>query len=69
MPCDECAIRSAEAAELKLTVRLLEGVIDKRDDKSGEALVMNKMLHQEIARLRQRVIALESELAWRQADK
>lgn len=69
MPCDECVMRSVEAAELKLTVTHLESIIDKRDDKSGEALVMNKMLHQEIARLRQRVIALESELAWRQADK
>jgi hypothetical protein len=61
-------MRTAEVTELRAELRLLEGVLAKRDSREGDALVVNKMLHQEIARLRARVVGLESELAWRDAD-
>jgi hypothetical protein len=61
-------MKTAEITDLWAQVRHLEGVLGKRDAREGDVVLVNKMLHQEISRLQARVVALESELAWRDAD-
>lgn len=68
MPCDECAMHRYQLDEAHRTVAHLEGVIASRtvnDSREGD---MNRYLHAEVSRLQRRVMALEAELTWRDAD-
>lgn len=64
MACDECSMMTQSLNEARATIRLLEGVVERRESRDVEVASLTAVVAQnQIAVLQLRVVELEAEIA------